>query len=164
MSEEPPPSERPPEPPQPPSYRWEDEKSREKEREKEQEKEAEKTEEKGRGYEEKLRRDPISAVFWASLLIVTGVVFMLDNLGYLPRPGHMEPWHWIAIGVGALLLIEAVVRVASPDYARPVTGRFILAGVFLIGGLSGLVQVEIGWPLILILVGLAILAGSLFRR
>lgn len=155
MSEELPPSERPPES-RPPQYSWEDEKAREKE--------AEKTDEKGRGYEEKYRRDPLSAVFWAAILIMAGLVFLANNMGFLPELGSAEPWDWIFFGAGALLLIEVLVRVVSPDYARPVTGRIIFAGVLLAVGLSGLGDFEFTWPLILVLIGFAILANTLLGR
>jgi hypothetical protein len=154
MNEELPPSERPPEPPRRRS--WEEEK----EREKEQEKEAEKAQD----YAEKYRRDPISSIFWAGVLILAGLVFFAENFGYLPRIGGAEPWNWIAFGAGVLLLLEVLVRAASPDYARPVMGRVIFAAVLMMVGLSGLVRAEITWPLILVLVGVGILANTLFRR
>jgi hypothetical protein len=160
MSQELPPSEKPPEPPR---SSWEDEKEREKEQEKEQEKEREKEAEKGEYAGEKFRRDPISGAFWAGILILAGLILMADNLGYLPDIGHAEVWHWIAFGAGLAVLLEGLVRAVSPDYARPVTGRFIFGGILLIVGLSGIVSTEITWPLLLVLVGAAILLNSLLR-
>jgi hypothetical protein len=157
MNEELPPSERPP---RPPSRSWEEEKEAEKAREKE----AEKIEEKGYGYAEKFRRDPLSAVFWAAILILVGLVFMAENLDMLPQIGEMEAWHWIAFGAGLLLLLEALVRVVSPDHARPVIGRFIFAVICLMGGLSGLISPEITWPLVLVLIGVGILIRAVLRR
>lgn len=161
MSQDLPPSERPA---QPPRSSWEDEKEREKEQEKEQEKEREKESEKGSYAGEKFRRDPISGAFWAGILIMAGLIFLADNMGYLPKIGNAEPWHWIAFGAGLALLLEALARTLSPDHARPVIGRFILGGVLLVIGASGIVNTEITWPLILVVVGLGILATSLLRR
>lgn len=156
MSEELPPSERPPEPP---SRSWEEEKEREKEQEKTQEKETE----KGRGYEEKIRRDPLSAVFWAGILIMAGLVFLAANLGLLPKIGDTEPWHWIVFGAGVLLALEALVRTVSPDYARPTTGRLIFAGILMVAGLSGLFETQLMWPLVIVLIGVALLLKALSR-
>ncbi len=162
MSEEYPSSELPPseQPPQPPRYSWEDEK----EQEKEQEKEAE----KGAAYAEKYRRDPLSAAFWAAILILAGLIFLADNMGYLPSEGQfrsVEVWHWIMVGAGLLLFLEAIVRLVSPDYARPVRGRFIFAGALIAVGLSSMLnRPEIVWPLILVIVGVSILFSVIFRR
>jgi hypothetical protein len=156
VSEELPPSERPPETPR---RSWEEEKEREKEQEKEMEK-AEKPAE----YDEKVRRSPLAAVFWAGILVWAGLVLMADNLGYLPEIGEAEAWNWILAGVGVLLLLEALVRAASPDYARPTTGRFIWAGVIILVGLSGIISFELVWPLILVVAGVAVLFSVLLRR
>ncbi len=166
MSEELPPSERPPEPPR---YSWEDEKAREKEAEKEAEKAAEKGQgyydaEKSQMYAEKYRRDPLSGAIWAGMLIMAGVIFLADNLGYLPRIGNAQPWNWVLIGAGGLLLLEVVIRVASPDYARPIMGRIIFAGILMFAGLNGIINIEFAWPLILVAIGVAVLANAILRR
>ncbi len=146
MSQELPPSERPSEPPR---SSWEDEKEREKEREK---------------AGEKFRRDPISGAFWAGILILAGLIFLADNMGYLPKIGNAQVWHWIVFGAGIALLLEALVRTLSPDYARPVTGRFILSGVLIVVGASGIINTELTWPLILVVIGIGILINTLLRR
>jgi hypothetical protein len=169
MSEELPPSERPPEPPQPPRYSWEDEKAQEKEAEKEAEKMAEKGEgyyeaEKGRMYAEKYQRDPLSGAIWAGIFILAGLILLADNMGYLPKIGSAGALNWIALGAGCLLLLEVIVRVVSPDYARPIVGRIIFAGILMFAGLSGLVNIESAWPLILVVIGVAVLANAILRR
>ncbi len=161
MSQELPPSEQPSKPPR---SSWEDEKEREKEQEKEREKESEKENEKGSAAGEKFRRDPISGAFWAGILILAGLIFLADNMGYLPQIGNAEVWHWIAFGAGLALLLEALVRTLSPDHARPTTGRFILSGVLIVVGASGVISTEITWPLILVVVGIGILVTTLWRR
>ena len=161
MSQDLPPSERPPEPPR---AAWEDEKEREKEQEKEQEKEREKESEKEQYAGEKFRRDPISAAFWAGILILAGLILLANNMKILPQIGSADVGHWIAFGAGLAILLEGVVRAVSPDYARPVTGRFILGSVLMVIGLSGIVDTELTWPLLLVLIGVGILLNSLFRR
>ena len=71
-----------------PRYNEKDEKSSEKEREKS---------------EEKYRRDPLSAVIWAAILIWAGVVLLLDNLGYLESLKQMVQFEgpdWLIGGIG----------------------------------------------------------------
>jgi len=158
MSQELPPSEQPS---QPPRSSWEEEKEREKEREKEQEKEREKENEKDQQAGEKFRRDPISSAFWAGVFILAGLIILANNRGYMPEVGNAEVWHWIAFGAGVALFLEALVRTLSPDYARPVTGRFIFSGILMVIGSSGIIGTEITWPLILVVVGVGILLASL---
>jgi hypothetical protein len=166
MMSELPPNERPPAeqaPPPPPRRSWEEEKEAEKEAEKEQEKEQEKDTEKSSYYGEKFRRDPLSAVFWAAIFILAGIVLLAENMGWLPTLGEAEPWQWIMLGAGGLLLIEALIRATSPDYARPTTGRFILAVILIGVGAAGIFAIELTWPLILIVVGVAILLRTIIR-
>ena len=156
MSEQLPPSERPPAPPR---SSWEEEK----EREKEAEKEAEKAE-KPYAFYEKYRRDPLSGVIWALVLIWAGVVFIGDNLGLLPQVGRADPWNWIFFGAGVLVMLEVLLRLVSPDYARPVGGRVVWGGILMAIGLSGIYGFDVTWPLILVLIGVSILVGSVMRR
>lgn len=168
-SNELPPNERmPPPPPRAPepSWGWEDEK----EEEKTAEKEAEKTDEKS-GYSdekvsEKYRRDPLGGVFFAAILIWVGLVFLADNLGLLPDFGNLGVWQWIPMGIGGLLIIEAIVRSVSVEYRRNVVGRLIFGGALLLWGLSegvGLSWRTI-WPALLILIGAVMLLRVFFWR
>ncbi len=151
-----------------------DEKKQEKD-----EKELNKHEEKS--MDEKGRSDPLGSIVWALILIWAGVVFLANNLGwldsisvYLNRLGiataelpfdtpimQLEAWSLFFIGAGALLLGEVIIRLLMPAYRRPVLGAAILSIVFF--GL-GLGTWNLIWPLILIVVGLAIVLGGLFRR
>jgi hypothetical protein len=131
------------------------------EKEEKQEKQEEK-EEKER--DEKARNDPLSAVIWAAILIWAGLVFLADNLGIISRLGNLDAWGFVFIGAGVLVLLEAVVRVMVPTYSRPVTGTIIFGAILLAIGLGSLIGEGIAWPLVLIVVGVAMLLGSLLRR
>jgi hypothetical protein len=142
------------------------------------EKELSKEEEKS--LEEKWRRDSLGSIVWALILIWAGVVFLASNMGMLDafnaffeRIGlrtadlpftmpfmRLEAWSLIFVGAGVLLLAEVVIRLLIPEYRRPVLGTAILAVIALGIGLGtwGLI-----WPLVLIIAGLAILLGGLFR-
>jgi hypothetical protein len=147
--------------------------------EKELQKQEEKTEEKS--VEEKWRRDPLGSAVWALILIWAGVVLLASNIGWLETLNgilaqiqfqlaespiaipelEFSAWSLIFLGAGVLLLAEVLIRLLIPSYRRPVLGTTILAIVFLAIGIGswGLI-----WPLVLILIGIALLLGGLFGR
>lgn len=93
--------------------------------------------------------DKRHSVSWGLLLICLGVSFFLSMQGF----GAW--WQYFIIGLGGILLIEA---------RRHGTGS-IIAGVILIGvGVAFLTGIGNWWPLILIVVGVAILLNSWLRR
>jgi hypothetical protein len=147
--------------------------------EKDRQKNEEKTEEKS--VDEKWRRDPLGSAVWALILIWAGFVLLAGNVGWLDFLNDMleqiqfslaesifaipdmrlSSWSLIFLGAGLLLLAEVVIRLLFASYRRPVLGTSILAIVFLAIGIGswGLI-----WPLVLIVIGLALLLGGLFRR
>ena len=136
--------------------------------EKEHEKEHEKEQEKGG--DEKWRRDPLSAIVWAAILIWAGIVLLASNLGALDNWARtlgladLEVWSAIFAGAGIIVLLEAAVRLAVPEYRRPVLGTIIL-GLVLIGiGLGDIIGWAVLWAVILIVIGLSILLRGFFPR
>ena len=130
--------------------------------EKDEKEKREEKEEKSR--EEKWRRDPLSGMVWAGILIWAGLVLLADNFKLLVRLEWMEAWAIILIGAGLILLLEVAVRLLVPAYRRAVTGTLIL-GLVLIGvGLGDLLTWDVIGPLILIVLGLFILVRVLLRR
>lgn len=139
------------------------------------EKELEKKDEKSpeeKNWEEKYRRDPLGSIIWACILIWAGLVFLADNLKLidfrvipgLPSGFNSEPWSWILIGAGILILIEVVIRLTVPDYRRPVMGSIFLAIVLIGIGLGNLFNWNITGALILIALGLMIILRGVFRE
>ncbi len=147
--------------------------------EKDLQKQEEKTEEKS--VDEKWRRDPLGSAVWALILIWAGAVLLASNIGWLDTVNgflaqiqfqfaespiaipdlQLSAWSLIFLGAGVLLLAEVVVRLLFPAYRRPVLGTAILAVVFLGIGIGSWGMI---WPLVLIIIGLALLIGGLFRR
>jgi hypothetical protein len=141
----------------------------EKEEEKEEEKEHEKAEKDEKSWEEKWRRDPVSGVAWALILIWAGLVLLAGNLGWLRtlspvRVESVEPWPYMFLGAGAIILLGVVVRLLVPAYRRPIGGETILGVVFIAVGLGWWIGWEVVGPVGIIGIGLAILVGGLLRK
>ena len=144
-----------------------DEKFDEKEREKQEEKSP----------DEKWRNDPLGALVFACALIWAGIVFLLENMGTLDRwvaqvtestgwtfLADHDPWQYIALGAGLLVIVEIVIRLLVPAYRRSVLGSAISAIVLIGLGLGGWVNWNILWPLIIILLGLSIIFRGVFKK
>ena len=132
--------------------------------EKEEEKQTEKEEKEEKNWDEKWRRDPLSALVWASILIWAGLVLLASNLGLLVSFERIDAWGFVFIGAGVILLIEVVVRLLVPDFRRSVLGTFIIAIILLAIGLGNLVNWGLVWALVLIVIGLAIVVRGFFWR
>ena len=132
--------------------------------EKEEEKQAEKGEKEEKSWDEKWRRDPLSAAVWAGILIWAGLVLLASNLGFLVRFERLDAWALVFIGAGLIVLLEVVVRLLVPDFRRPVTGTLIFAIILLGVGLGNLVSWGLVWPLVLVIIGASILLRGFFWR
>jgi len=140
------------------------------EKEEKEEKEDEKEEKEEKSWDEKYRRDPLSAIVWAIILIWVGIVLLGENLGFLPgfdlggRIGMVGTWDLIFIGAGLLVLIEAVIRLLVPEYRRPVLGSVIFGVILLAIGLGDIISWGALWALALILLGASMLLRGFRRR
>ncbi len=132
--------------------------------EEKEEKEEKRDEKEEKQWDEKWRRDPVSAIVWALILIWAGWVLLAANLGFLLRFERIDTWALIFIGAGLIVLLEAAFRLVVPAYRRGVTGNILLGLILLAVGLGNLVSWNIVWPLILIILGGSILVRALFRR
>jgi hypothetical protein len=113
---------------------------------------------------EKWAGDPLGRAVFALIIIWAGVAFLLVNLA-----GDGEAflgidegnvWGLILAGAGVIIWLEVLLRVAMPEYRRPLGGRIILGTVLLVIGLGGVLDVDL-WPLILIAIGVSTLLGYL---
>lgn len=122
------------------------------------------------------RRDHIGNIAWACILIWAGLVFLLENLGWLKLstgrflPPGMEIWRpqaWplIFLGAGVIILVEIAVRVLIPAYRSPVGGSLVVAAVFLMLGLTSLFgwSWNLIWPVLIIAGGISMLLRG-FQR
>jgi hypothetical protein len=105
----------------------------------------------------------LEAIYWGGVIIWAGLVFGADSLGILPQIGGASAWSWVFLGAGLYALLGALFRITSPDYPNPTTWDWVWAGILIILGLGGFFSFNIAWPLILVLVGVAILGKALLR-
>jgi len=133
--------------------------------EKEEEKQEKDEEEKS--WDEKWRRDPLSAAVWAAILIWAGLALLMENIGLLANVrilgARLEAWPLIFIGAGLLVFTEVIVRLLMPSYRRAVGGTLTF-GIILVGiGLGNL----FGWPIVgavvLIAIGVSLLLRGFIR-
>ncbi|HSR19684.1 MAG TPA: hypothetical protein VLL49_02105 [Anaerolineales bacterium] len=113
---------------------------------------------------QKKERQRLEGIWWAVVLIWAGLVFGADSMGVLPRFGSADAWSWIFLGAGVLGLLGALYRLSSPDAPSATAWDWVWAGIFLILGLGGFAALTISWPLILVLVGGAILVKAVGPR
>lgn len=127
------------------------------------EKANEKQQEKGF---EKWRRDPLSAVIWAGILIWAGVALLAYNLRLLagiPIVSSLAVWELIFAGAGLLLLLEVLLRLLFPSLRGPVIGTLILGMVFMGIAFGSFIGWQIIVALLLVGIGIAVLIGGLRR-
>jgi hypothetical protein len=127
------------------------------------EKEHEKHEKENMTWDEKWRRDPLSAAVWAIILVWAGVVLLAENLGLFTRFEWFSAWGFIFVGAGFIVLLEAAVRLLVPAYRRPVGGTLIWGAILVGIGLGSIIGASVTWPLILIAIGVGLLLRGLLR-
>lgn len=103
-------------------------------------------------------------LYWGAVLLWAGLVFALEQLRVLPQIERADAWNWVFFGAGLLSLVWSIQRTLAPDRPEPSASlwNFVWAGVLLIFGLSPLAPVQVGIPLILLLIGAALLATARF--
>jgi small-conductance mechanosensitive channel len=116
------------------------------------------------------RNDPIGSVIGALVLIWLGVVFLaMQNPEMIRLPFSISwdnVWAFFLVGLGALLILEALLRVIFPA-PRRIVGPLIWGIILLVIGVAGLfpgMGVEKLWPLALIAGGLGLLLTNVLRR
>lgn len=109
-------------------------------------------------------RQYYNAVYWAGVLIWAGLVFVLDSLGSLPEIGAASAWSWVFFGAGLYALVGSFWRTVSPAHLNSTIGDYIWAIVLMLFGIGGVIELDITWPVVLILLGGALMVDTLRPR
>ena len=115
----------------------------------------------GEGMEEKWRRDPISGVVFGLIVLALGVLLTLAARNVISWD---DWWKYFLIGIGVAFLIEVLVRRLKPAYRRPMFGRFVAGLVLICLGVAFVGGFGTWWPLIIVVIAVAILVRLLLFR
>ena len=113
------------------------------------------------GMEEKWRRDPISGVVSALIVLVLGVLLTLAARDVISWD---DWWKYYLIGIGVVFLIEVLIRRLKTAYRRPMFGRFVAGLVLICLGVAFVGGFGSWWPLIIVAIAVAILVRLLLFR
>jgi hypothetical protein len=118
----------------------------------------------GKARNEQEQRKQIESLWWAGVLIWAGLIFAADSLGILPQVGEASAWSWVFFGAGLGGMLGNLYRVSSLNLPSPAAWDYIATGFLLLVGLGVMTAVDIFWPLVLVIIGAAILVGTLRQR
>lgn len=107
------------------------------------------------------KRSPFPRITGALILILLGVLFLLAEMD---RISWADWWAYFLVGLGAIFLLEALIRSTSASGRKAVGGRLVAGLVLIVIGGSHLIGLMEWWPLILIAVGVALLLSAFLRR
>ena len=103
----------------------------------------------------------ISGIGAGVFLLLLGILLFLTNRGILSWD---KWWQFLIIGIGIILLVDTLVRYQK-DSAREIRIGGLIVAIVLIGvGVAFLVGNTAWWPLVIILLGVAIIVSGLLRR
>lgn len=106
-------------------------------------------------------RSRAKAIYWAVVLILAGLLLVIDGTGYLPKIGSADAWTYLALGAGLFGSLMNVLYASSTETPNPTSWNWIWSCFWLIIGLGGFFDIEMFWPLALVVVGLVTLTNAI---
>jgi len=103
------------------------------------------------------QNDPLRGLFWGLLLIMLGILFFAEGRQWLTGA---EWWKALCIGLGSILIIDALIHYLNPAARMYAFGRLIPGVVFLFVGIAVLIDFNKWWPLALVGTGVALFFSS----
>lgn len=107
---------------------------------------------------EKRKQDPFSGITGGLVLILLGILLLFATLDYI---SWGDWWAYFLMGLGAILILDVVIRAKSPTDRQQGTGKLIGGAVLIIIGAAHIFGMVTWWPLILIAIGIILLITSL---
>ncbi len=117
-------------------------------------------EEKDEGFGEKQRQDPFFAFFFGFAVILVGVFLFIAARGIIEWE---DLGSYFLLGIGCILIIDALARYASPAHRRPIFGKVFFGLILMCIGGSNIYGLEEWWPLLVILIGILIIVHGVKR-
>jgi hypothetical protein len=134
--------------------------------EKEEEKRREKRDEKGRSWDEKWEHDRLRMISIAAILIWGGLVAFAGTVNLFNFDWVLHGWAIFLLGTGVILVAKVIFRAIVPEFRRAIGVSLIIGCILLAVGIFDLIGWNWNyiWPVILVVIGLAILLRGVFRR
>lgn len=108
----------------------------------------------------KARKNSLGHLLTGMIFILAGCFILADNMGYLD-----EGWFWwLIFSVGALLMLEAVIRMLANDQHRPCVTNMVWGAILIGIGANQIYGLDQWWPMILIGVGLIFILNAVKNR
>lgn len=104
------------------------------------------------------KHDPFSGITGGLVLILLGVLFLLATLDYISWGNW---WAYLLMGMGAILILDVVIRAKTLTLRHQGTGKLIAGAVLIVIGTAHIFGRITWWPLILIAIGIILLITSL---
>jgi hypothetical protein len=109
----------------------------------------------------KPKQDYAPKVTGGLILILLGVLFLMSEMDKI---SWSDWWAYFLVGLGAILLIEALLRSFSAAGRRAIGGRLVAGPILIVIGGSHLIGLEHWWPLVLIAVGVGVLISAFGKK
>jgi hypothetical protein len=107
------------------------------------------------------RNDPMRGLFWGLLLILLGALFFATTQNWLSWDNW---WRLFLVGLGVIFLVDALVRYLNPAARFGIFGRVIAGVILIVIGSAFYYRMETWWPLILVVIGIAILVRYIIYK
>src|SRR4051794_37261257 len=104
-----------------------------------------------------MHRDDMGKAVFGGVIALVGALLLLDRTGVLTWTAGWSVWPLLLIGYGISRLVQS--RYDAPRGLLP-----IALGLWLIGGEAGYIVWRDTWPLLLIVIGIAMAWGSFVGR
>jgi hypothetical protein len=101
--------------------------------------------------------DRSSGIMGGLILILLGILFLLATRHYIR---WYDWWAYFLLGLGALFVLDFVVRSLIVHDRHTQTGKLVAGAVMMVIGASHIFGLASWWPLILVAVGVILLVTS----
>ena len=104
---------------------------------------------------------PLPSLTGGLILILLGVLFLLSEMG---RLGWSDWWAYFLVGLGGILIVDALFRASSAEGRKGAGGKIIAGSILMVIGGAHLIGFEEWWPLIFIALGVGVLISGFSKR
>jgi hypothetical protein len=103
----------------------------------------------------------LETMYWGLVFIWAGIIFAADSADILPSVSEANAWSWVFFGAGAISLVGNVSRMMTLTLPNPTTWDYAWSTLLLAIGLGGILNADMFGPVLLLVIGVAVLAKTL---